>query len=144
MASVSIEEPLCNFLSAFDGTKKEFRDVRPHFDDLFSDDLIYMMDDRPINKTALMCIIKHILEERIVATLEDIYFPDDTHVEYTVHWGNEHTSMVSHVIALVSDGKILKVEPCEETKGVFANLNNTFKRNRFDNFQLLKGWIGRS
>lgn len=44
-------------------------------------------------------------------------------MEYTVHWGNEIVSMVSHLIALVGpEGKIIKVEPCEETKSIFANM----------------------
>mmetsp|Transcript_2438 Transcript_2438/g.3724 ORF Transcript_2438/g.3724 Transcript_2438/m.3724 type:complete len:248 (+) Transcript_2438:25-768(+) len=123
LASVSIEEPLCNYLTAFDGTKKDFDDIRPYFDDLFSDNLIHLMDGHPIGKLTFTHINKYLLEQRLVATLEDIYFVDDMHVEYTVHWSNEYTSMVTHIIAFVADGKIVKMQPCEETKGVFAGMS---------------------
>mmetsp|Transcript_24293 Transcript_24293/g.43792 ORF Transcript_24293/g.43792 Transcript_24293/m.43792 type:complete len:253 (+) Transcript_24293:45-803(+) len=123
LASVSIEEPLCNYLTAFDGTKKDFNDIRPYFDDLFSDNLIHLMDGHPIGKPSFTRINKNLLEQRLVATLEDIHFVDDMHVEYTVHWSNEYTSMVTHIIAFVADGKIVKMQPCEETKGVFAGMS---------------------
>ncbi|KAL7527606.1 hypothetical protein ACHAXR_002035, partial [Thalassiosira sp. AJA248-18] len=122
LASASIEEPLCNYLSSFDGKKKDFNDIRSSFDNLFSDDLIHLMDGLPVDKQNFLCINKHLLEQSMVATLEDIYFVDDDHVEYTVHWSNEHTSMVIHVVALVEGGKIVFLKPCEETKGVFASM----------------------
>mmetsp|Transcript_31328 Transcript_31328/g.54470 ORF Transcript_31328/g.54470 Transcript_31328/m.54470 type:complete len:82 (+) Transcript_31328:870-1115(+) len=81
MTSISIEDPLCNYLSAFDGTKKEFNDIQPYFDNLYSENFIHLMDGNPIDKQTYACIIKQLLEKRIVATLEDIYFVDDTHVE---------------------------------------------------------------
>merc|ERR1719379_1005063 len=120
--SVSVEEPLCNYLAAFDGKKKDFNDVRPYFDDLFSDNLIHLMDGQPVGKSTFSSIIKNLIDQRFVATLEDLFFVDDTHIEYTVHWGNEHTSMVTHIMAVVADGKIMKMQPCEETKGAFAGM----------------------
>ena len=82
LASVCIEIPLCNWISQFDGTKKDFDDIQPAFDALFSDKLIHLMDGQhPVNKQTFICVIKHLLEQQIVATLEDIYFIDDTHVE---------------------------------------------------------------
>lgn len=121
LASESILEPLFAYLNAFDGTKKEFKDIQHLFDNLFSDDLFHLMDGHPTDRNALIRLNEYMLQQRIVAVLEDIYFQDDTHVEYTVHWGNEDVSMVRHVVALVDDGKIIKLEPCEETKSVFAN-----------------------
>lgn len=125
LASVCIEIPLCNWISQFDGTKKGFDDIQPAFDALFSDKLIHMMDgQQPIDKQKFICVIKHLLEQQIVATLEDMYFIDDTHVEYTINYSNgKNTSMVIHVEAVVgSEGKIIKIEPCQETKGVYTNM----------------------
>jgi len=51
--------------------------------------------------------------------------------------------MVTHVVALVADGKIVKVEPCEETKGVFANMCRdcqSSNRNRLNQFTRFRGW----
>mmetsp|Transcript_21741 Transcript_21741/g.37335 ORF Transcript_21741/g.37335 Transcript_21741/m.37335 type:complete len:219 (+) Transcript_21741:160-816(+) len=124
IASISIEEPLCNYLTAFDGTAKEFDDIQCYFDDLFAENMIHLMDGDPVGKETFVCMNKHFLRERFVATLEDIEFVDDTHVEYTVHWGNEHTSWVTHVKAVVVDGKIIKVQPCEETKGAYAGMHH--------------------
>lgn len=121
--SHSIEEPLCNYLSSFDGTKKDFTDIQQYFDALYSDDLIHIIDGgRPINKHSLVCINKHLLEKSMVATLEDLYFVNDHIVEYTVHWGNDYTSLVTHLIACVEDGKIVLVKPCQETNGAFASM----------------------
>lgn len=122
LASESIEGPLCAFLEQFDGTVKDFGDVRSHFNELFSEDLIYCLDGRPIDRQTFMSMNKYIIEHRMIATLEDIYFSDDTHIEYTVHWSNGEISMVTHVTGLVNDGKIIKLEPCPETSGVFANM----------------------
>jgi hypothetical protein len=122
LASESIEGPLCAFLEQFDGTAKDFGDVRSHFNELFSEDLIYCLDGRPIDRQTFMSMNKYIIEHRMIATLEDIYFSDDTHIEYTVHWSNGEISMVTHVTGLVNDGKIIKLEPCPETSGVFANM----------------------
>ena len=58
----------------------------------------------------------------MVATLEDLYFVNDHIVEYTVHWGNEHASLVIHLIASVEDGKIVLVKPCQEANGAFASM----------------------
>ena len=122
LASSTIEEPLCRYLGAFDGSQKSFTDIQSDFNELFSSNFIHLMDGHPINKESFICLNQHLLQQCIVATLEDLYFVDDTHVEYTVHYANEHVSMVTHVTALVADGKIVKIEPCEETKGVFANI----------------------
>ena len=127
LASVSIEEPLCSYLSAFDGSRKDFdTHIRPHFDN-----------------SAFACINKQLLEQRSVATLEDIYFVGDEHVEYTVHWCNESTSLVTHVVALVVDGKIVLIKPCEETKGVFANLYRGCQdryRSPLNQLKRFRGW----
>lgn len=120
LSSVSIEQPLCNYLSVFDGTKKTFQDIRPQFDKLFSYKLIHLMDGHPVDKSTFICFTKQLLEQNAVATLEDIFFVDDNHVEYTVHWCGEKTSMVTHVEALVEDGRIIKITPCVETRDVFA------------------------
>ena len=123
LASESIEGPLCAFLHQFDGTSKDFAEVLLRFNDLFSNDLIYCVDGRPIDRQAFINMNKCLLEHRLVATLEDIYFTDDTHLEYTVHWSNGDISIVTHVTGVVSDdGKIIKLEPCPETSGAFANL----------------------
>jgi hypothetical protein len=123
---VPIEEPLCKYLGAFDGRRKDFKEIRQYFDDLFSDNVIHLMDGHPIDKSDFISINKQLLKQRMVAKLEDIYYIDNEHVEYTVGWGNEYQSMVAHVIALVVDGKIAFIKPCEETKSVFSNMmNNT-------------------
>jgi len=120
---LSIEEPLCAYLSLFDGTKKDLKDVQIHIDNLFSDNFVHMMDgDTPIDKPTFIQINKQMLQQGIVATLEDIYFVDEYNVEYTVHWYyNEYSSRVTHVSALVIDQKIVKLEPCLETRSAFAN-----------------------
>ena len=144
LASVSIEEPLCSYLSAFDGSRKDFdTHIRPHFDNLFSDNLIYLVDGHPVDNSAFTCINKQLREQRSVATLEDIYFVDDEHVEYTVHWCNESTSLVTHVVALVVDGKIVLIKPCEETEGVFANLYRSCQdryRSPLNQLKRFRGW----
>lgn len=122
VATESIEAPLCAYLQVFDGESKDFSKLRPHLNELFSDDLIYCVDGKPIDRETFICLNKHLLESRMIATLEDIYFSDDNHIEYTVHWGNDHISVVTHVTGLVIDGKIIKVEPCPETSSVFANI----------------------
>ena len=77
-----------------------------------------------------MTMNKYLLENRMIATLEDIFFSDETHIEYTVHWGNDNISMVSHVTGVVDEGKIIKLEPCKETSGVFANIMGpTWRKN---------------
>ena len=122
-ASVSIEEPLCNYLSKFDGTKKNFSDIRPEFDALFSQNFIHLGDGRhTMDKNTFICMTKHLLEQQMVASVEDLYFVDDTHVEYTVHWCNGETGMVVHVEAVVADGKIVKITPCVETRDVYAKM----------------------
>ena len=119
---LSIEEPLCTYLSLFDGTKKDLTDVQTHIDNLFSDNFIHMMDGEPIDKSTFIQINKKMLQRGVVATLEDISFIDDFHVEYTVHWYyNDYNSRVTHVTALVVDKKIVKLEPCRETRSAFAN-----------------------
>lgn len=120
---LSIEEPLCAYLSLFDGAKKDLKDVQIHIDNLFSDNFVHMMDgDTPIDKPTFIQINKQMLQQGIVATLEDIYFVDEYNVEYTVHWYyNEYSSRVTHVSALVIDQKIVKLEPCLETRSAFAN-----------------------
>lgn len=120
---LSIEEPLCTYLSLFDGTsKKDLTDVQTHIDNLFSDNFIHMMDGEPIDKSTFIQINEKMLQRGVVATLEDISFIDDFHVEYTVHWYyNDYNSRVTHVTALVVDKKIVKLEPCRETRGAFAN-----------------------
>ena len=126
---VPIEEPLCKYLSAFDGRRKDFKEIRQFFDDLFSDNFIHLMDGHPIDKNEFIRINKQLLKQRMVAKLEDIYYIDNEHVEYTVGWGNEYTSMVAHVVALVVDGKIAFIRPCEETRSVFANMMNNTSQN---------------
>ena len=120
---LSIEEPLCTYLSLFDGgTKKDLTDVQTHIDNLFSDNFIHMMDGEPIDKSTFIQINEKMLQRGVVATLEDISFIDDFHVEYTVHWYyNDYNSRVTHVTALVVDKKIVKLEPCRETRSAFAN-----------------------
>ena len=68
----------------------------------------------------------------MVATLEDLYFVNDHIAEYTVHWGNEHTSLVIHLIASVEDGKIVLVKPCQETNGAFASMACDCERQHDD------------
>jgi len=90
----------------------------------------------------------------MVATLEDLYFVNDNVVEYTVHWGNDHTSLVTHLIASVEDGKIVLVKPCQETNGAFASMkcdcddrdgsslqSNNNRANR--TLRRLRDWAGR-
>eukprot|EP00804_Cyclotella_cryptica_P029447 CCRYP_011277-RA/>CCRYP_011277-RA protein AED:0.33 eAED:0.37 QI:0/0/0.5/1/0/0/2/598/143 len=115
LASESVEGPLCAYLNEFDGTSKDLGEIRPHINELFSDDLIYCVDGKPIDRQTFICLNKYLLEHRMIATLEDIYFSDDTHIEYTVHWGNDDVSMVTHVVGLVDSGKIIKIESCPET-----------------------------
>ena len=122
LASKTVESPLCQYLEQFDGTAKDFADVRPYFNELFSEIFIYCADGRTLDRQAFINMNKYLLDSKMIATLEDIYFSDDTHVEYTVHWGNDNLSMVSHVIGIVDEGKIIKLEPCPETSGVFANM----------------------
>lgn len=146
-----IEEPLCAYLSLFDGTKKDMADVHIHIiDNLFSDNLVHMMDsDTPIDKSSFIQINKQMLKQGIVATLEDINFVDEYNIEYTVHWYyNENSSRVTHVSALVVDQKIIKLEPCVETRSAFAN-NMTFPswRNGKENDRIRIGsnsskWLG--
>jgi len=81
-----------------------------------------MMDGEPIDKSTFIQINEKMLQRGVVATLEDISFIDDFHVEYTVHWYyNDYNSRVTHVTALVVDKKIVKLEPCRETRSAFAN-----------------------
>lgn len=122
LASKIIENPLCGYLEQFDGTAKDFGEVRPYLNEIFSEDLIYCVDGRPLGMQTFINMNKYLLENRMIATLEDIYFSDDTHIEYTVHWGNDDISMVLHVIGVVDEGKIIKLEPCKETSGAFANV----------------------
>ena len=119
--SASIEASLCNYLGAFDGTKN-FVHLRPFFDDLFADNLIHMMDGRAIDKRCFARINQRWLDEGMIASLEDVFFVDDDHAEYTVHWSNGTRSMVTHVVAFVVDGKIVLAKPCAETESVFANM----------------------
>ena len=119
---LSIEEPLCTYLSLFDGQVQTHTDVQTHSDNLFSDNFIHMMDGEPIDKSTFIQINEKMLQRGVVATLEDISFIDDFHVEYTVHWYyNDYNSRVTHVTALVVDKKIVKLEPCRETRSAFAN-----------------------
>eukprot|EP01083_Nonionella_stella_P207915 754882_1 len=121
--SVSIEEPLCNYLAAFDGTRRDFDDVRRNFDNLFSDDLVHMMDGlHTIDKPDVARIHERLMDRRVVATLEGIHFVDDMRFEYTVHWRDDRVSMVAHIIAVVEDGKIVEMRPCKETVDVFASM----------------------
>ena len=129
-----IEEPLCAYLSLFDGTKQDMTDVHIQIiDNLFSDNFVHMMDgDTPIDKLSFIHINRQMLKQGIVATLEDINFVDEYNIEYTVHWYyNENSSRVTHVSALVVDQKIIKLEPCVETRSAFAN-NMTFSSGRND------------
>mmetsp|Transcript_16490 Transcript_16490/g.23343 ORF Transcript_16490/g.23343 Transcript_16490/m.23343 type:complete len:270 (+) Transcript_16490:30-839(+) len=129
-----IEEPLCAYLGLFDGTTKELADVHIHIiDALFSDNFVHIMDsDTPIDKSSFIHINREMLKQGIVATLEDINFVDEYNIEYTVHWYyNENSSRVTHVSALVVDQKIIKLEPCVETRSAFAN-NMTFSSWRND------------
>lgn len=122
LASESIEGPLCAYLNEFDGTSKDFSELRPHLNGLFSDDLIYCVDGKPIDRQTFTSLNKYLLEHHMIATPEDIYFADDTHIEYTVHWANDDVSMVTHVLGLVDSGKIIKIESCPETSSAFANI----------------------
>ena len=74
-----IEEPLCAYLSLFDGTKKDMTDVHIQIiDNLFSDNFVHMMDGiTPIDKLTFVQINKQMLKQGIVATLEDINFVDE-------------------------------------------------------------------
>ena len=96
-------------------------------DNLFSENFVHMMDgNAPIDKLTFVQINKQMLKQGIVATLEDINFVDEYNLEYTVHWYyTEDSSRVTHVSALVADRKIVKLEPCVETRGAYAN-NMTF------------------
>ncbi|KAL7532618.1 hypothetical protein ACHAWF_004193 [Thalassiosira exigua] len=146
LESASIEGPLCNYLAAFDGIEKGFEDIRVVFDDLFSDNMIYLFDGRPIDKEAFACINQQLLDRRVVATLEDYWNIDDDRVEYTVHWGNGRTSFVTNVQALVVDGSIALMRPCEETTGVFADLACDCRRSdrvASNRFPRLRGWADR-
>ena len=92
-------------------------------DNLFSENFIHMMDgNAPIDKVTFVQINKQMLKQGIVATLEDINFLDEYSLEYTVHWYyTEDSSRVTHVSALVADQKIVKLEPCVETRSAYAN-----------------------
>eukprot|EP00956_Cyclotella_meneghiniana_P001757 scaffold1934_cov76-Cyclotella_meneghiniana.AAC.11 len=123
----AVQLPLCKYFEQFDGNVKDFSHVRSYFDDLFSEDLIYCVDGQSMDRKAFIDMNKYLIQNRLIATLEDIHFSDDTHVEYTVNWSNDSISVVTHVIGLVDDqtSKIIKVEPCRETSGVFANMNGS-------------------
>jgi hypothetical protein len=92
-------------------------------DNLFSENFIHMMDgNAPIDKQTFVQINEQMLKQGIVATLEDINFVDEYNLEYTVHWYyTEDSSRVTHVSALVADQKIVKLEPCVETRSAYAN-----------------------
>lgn len=92
-------------------------------DNLFSENFVHMMDgNAPIDKVKFVQINQQMLKQGIVATLEDINFVDEYNLEYTVHWYyTEDSSRVTHVSALVADQKIVKLEPCVETRGAYAN-----------------------
>jgi len=109
-------------------------------DNLFSDNFLHMMDgDMPIDKAAFIQINKQMLKQGIVATLEDINFVDEYNVEYTVHWYYKENSRVTHVSALVVDQKIVKLEPCAETRSAFAN-NMMF--SSWKNAKDSRNWLG--
>ena len=119
-----IEEPLCAYLSIFDGTRKDLTEVELHIiNNLFSDEFVHIMDGvTPIDKPTFVHMIEMILKQGIVATLEDINFIDEYNIEYTVSWYyKENSSRVTHVSALIADQKIIKLEPCAETRSAFAN-----------------------
>lgn len=121
----AIQLPLCKYFEQFDGRIKDFNNVRTYFDNLFSEDLIYCVDGQSMDRKSFINMNKYLIQNRMIATLEDIHFPDDTHIEYTVHWSNNDINVVTHVIGLMDGGKIIKVEPCRETSGVFANMNGS-------------------
>jgi len=116
-------------------------DVQIHIiDNLFSDNFLHMMDgDMLIDKAAFIQINKQMLKQGIVATLEDINFVDEYNVEYTVHWYCKENSRVTHVSALVVDQKIVKLEPCAETRSAFAN-NMMF--SSWKNAKDSSNWLG--
>merc|ERR1719498_72360 len=119
-----IEEPLCAYLSLFDGTRKDLTGDELHIiDNLFSDEFVHIMDGvTPIDKPTFVHMIGIMLKQGIVATLEDINFVDEYSIEYTVSWYyKENSSRVTHVSALIADKKIVKLEPCAETRSAFAN-----------------------
>ena len=126
----SIEEPLCRYLDQFDGTIKDFGVVQLHLNDLFSEDLIFCADGRSMDRKTFVNVNQCLLENQMIATLEDVYFPDDTHIDYTVHWGNDDISIVTHFTGVVDDDQIIKLEPCRETSSALANMyGSRWKKN---------------
>jgi hypothetical protein len=110
------EESLCS------GKEKDFDVIRPCFDNLFLQNVIHLIDGFQMDTGAFILVNKYLLKQCAIATLEDVYFVDDTHVEYTMHWCIGRTSIVTHVTAFVVDGKITMVKPCKETMGASAHL----------------------
>eukprot|EP00956_Cyclotella_meneghiniana_P014232 scaffold21250_cov70-Cyclotella_meneghiniana.AAC.13 len=101
----SIEEPLCRYLDQFD-------------------------DGRSMDRKTFVNVNQCLLENQMIATLEDVYFPDDTHIDYTVHWGNDDISIVTHFTGVVDDDQIIKLEPCRETSSALANMyGSRWKKN---------------
>jgi hypothetical protein len=95
---------------------------------------------------AFILVNNNLIKQRTMATLEDVYFVDDTHVEYTVHWCIGCMSIVTHVTAFVVDGKIAMAEPCKETMGASAHLFSVCQdnfRQRLNQFISFGGWSSR-
>lgn len=121
LVQADIERRLCDYLSHFDGRKKEFgrSSLLAHFEELFSDDMIHILDGRPMDKDQFRRLNGRLAEAGVVATLEDLDFVGDD-LEFTVNWATDDKSAVTHFSASVEEGRIVRVVPCQETRGAFA------------------------
>eukprot|EP00804_Cyclotella_cryptica_P026070 CCRYP_013936-RA/>CCRYP_013936-RA protein AED:0.11 eAED:0.11 QI:0/-1/0/1/-1/1/1/0/279 len=138
---MSIENKFRTYLSAFDGTKKDFSNMEHLFEEIYDKDFVLVDDGHVIDREQIKRIHEKAFEHGSTATLlqvsshfvEDSSFGDmeESTIEFKFRLTNDEWDIVIHNIATVQGNKLIRAKLVEETKPILF-INFEAYMNAFD------------
>jgi len=98
------------YIRVYDGKSKSYSEMEGAFEDLFHDEFVHTMSERPIDKYQLRETVKTFLSAGTKAELLLFKPLDHTTFEVRLHFANHLADTCTHSMGIIKDGKIVKLE----------------------------------
>jgi hypothetical protein len=103
---------LTNYFHVFDGTSKSLEEEQPVIDQVIDHHVILQRGDISYDYPQYLEHVRKLLEEGCKAVILEMKM-HETGVEYRVRLTTGNDTVVIHSVAVVEDGRIVRIEPVE-------------------------------
>lgn len=134
-----LETKIKNYLDVYDGSLKSFLDMMEPFDDLFHENYLHWSTDENddgkekimMDREGLKDAVKSFLSAGMKADLIELTKLEGNRFEEKIRFRcSKKVDVICHAIGTVLDGKVVKMEPCEDSIGSYAKLREVMECQR--------------